>query len=426
MSGNMQHPSVDGAAGSGKNALHSMQIAPISPFTASLIRRGGDLVYEDLHWAVFLDGAPVRPGHLVVVPKREFSSYFEIRPDEWSALNDVLRKVPGLVDGAGLAARYRDMLSNLSPGVSEQHIRAALESPHLSKPRTDFTIAIDEGERAGQRIPHLQIHFVPRFSGDVADPGHGFKAMFPGYAPHTATSLGALTHALAFYGNENLALQYFRQIREARGVMPFLSEFLEGVEPGPENRIGELGFGPGVELEEMLRRGHHIDGVDISVPMHVQLQRILDKKAGAVPRSDPFAWRDYVRLFPYALQEFPIQKDHYARVWSSATFLHLDRHEIAPVLNTVGASLKRPSAGRPEPLVYVNFKLGESNVLELDSQGRPFSYFTEASFREEIMPHVEELRVKKIWVPEGDALGRSTRWLNILLAPRLPGMGKSS
>jgi len=43
-----------------------------------------------------------------------------------------------------------------------------------------FNIGINDGEEAGQTIPHCHIHLIPRRKGDVADPRGGIRNTIPG------------------------------------------------------------------------------------------------------------------------------------------------------------------------------------------------------------------------------------------------------
>ena len=42
-----------------------------------------------------------------------------------------------------------------------------------------FNIGWNDGASAGQTIPHLHIHVIPRYEGDVADPRGGIRLLFP-------------------------------------------------------------------------------------------------------------------------------------------------------------------------------------------------------------------------------------------------------
>ena len=42
-----------------------------------------------------------------------------------------------------------------------------------------FNIGINDGAAAGQTIPHVHIHLIPRYDGDVADPRGGVRWVLP-------------------------------------------------------------------------------------------------------------------------------------------------------------------------------------------------------------------------------------------------------
>jgi diadenosine tetraphosphate (Ap4A) HIT family hydrolase len=98
------------------------------------------------------DGFPVSRGHSLVITRRHFGSFFEATSDERSALMALLE-----------AARA-----------------AAIEE---FKP-AGFNIGINDGAAAGQTVPHLHIHLIPRYSGDVADPRGGIRWVLPQHADY--------------------------------------------------------------------------------------------------------------------------------------------------------------------------------------------------------------------------------------------------
>jgi diadenosine tetraphosphate (Ap4A) HIT family hydrolase len=94
-----------------------------------------------------LDKYPVNAGHLLVVPRRHFASWFDATPAERDALL--------LLVDAG---------------------RAWLDQHH----RPDgYNIGINIGEASGQTIPHLHVHLIPRYRGDCANPRGGVRGVIP-------------------------------------------------------------------------------------------------------------------------------------------------------------------------------------------------------------------------------------------------------
>jgi len=97
---------------------------------------------NELAFAVY-DNYPVNMGHVLVMPKRHYASYFDSTPDEIQALNELINKMKELLD------------SELKPD--------------------GYNIGINVGEAAGQTIFHLHIHVIPRYYGDVENPRGGIR-----------------------------------------------------------------------------------------------------------------------------------------------------------------------------------------------------------------------------------------------------------
>ena len=96
---------------------------------------------------VIRDGFPISPGHTLIIPKRHVGSFFEISQEERDALL-------GLLDQA-----KKVIAKELSPD--------------------SFNIGINDGPAAGQTVPHLHIHLIPRFKGDQEDPRGGVRWIIP-------------------------------------------------------------------------------------------------------------------------------------------------------------------------------------------------------------------------------------------------------
>ena len=88
------------------------------------------VVYEDEHTLAFLDIAPVADGHVLLIPKHH-EQFVERLPEEvYSALFDSLKKL-------------------IKP------VQAAFDT-------SASNIGINNGPNAGQIIPHVHIHIIPR------------------------------------------------------------------------------------------------------------------------------------------------------------------------------------------------------------------------------------------------------------------------
>lgn len=101
---------------------------------------------------VIRDGYPVSPGHTLVIPKRHIGSWFEITQAEQQAILDLLTKA-----------------------------KAILETEFKSD---GYNIGINDGPTAGQTVPHLHMHLIPRYKGDQEDPRGGVRWIIPGKAKY--------------------------------------------------------------------------------------------------------------------------------------------------------------------------------------------------------------------------------------------------
>lgn len=95
------------------------------------------------------DKYPVTPGHMLIVPKRHVTEYFELWQPEINAVHFLL---------AQLVQRVRD------------------DDPLVQ----GFNIGINCGEAAGQTVSHCHVHLIPRRVGDVAKPAGGVRHLVPG------------------------------------------------------------------------------------------------------------------------------------------------------------------------------------------------------------------------------------------------------
>lgn len=97
-------------------------------------------VHETEDALAVLDANPLAEGHTLVVPK-----------DHHQRLMDV---------PAETATGFYETLHEVVPAVE-----AAVDAPAT-------TVAINNGTEAGQEVPHVHAHVVPRFDGDSGGPIH--------------------------------------------------------------------------------------------------------------------------------------------------------------------------------------------------------------------------------------------------------------
>jgi len=110
------------------------------------------VIEENATAMVIRDGYPVSPGHTLLIPKRHTGSFFDLSEQERS-----------------------DLLSLLDYAK-----RALDEELHPQ----GYNIGINDGAAAGQTVPHVHLHLIPRFEGDLPDPRGGVRWVIPDKAKY--------------------------------------------------------------------------------------------------------------------------------------------------------------------------------------------------------------------------------------------------
>lgn len=98
----------------------------------------GEFVFRDALWAAFLDIRPTAFGHTLLVPRAE-APLLELLPaDTLAALG-------------GYSARLT------------RAVKRATGAPAVN-------LVVNDGPEAGQLVPHVHLHVIPRTSGDAGRP----------------------------------------------------------------------------------------------------------------------------------------------------------------------------------------------------------------------------------------------------------------
>jgi diadenosine tetraphosphate (Ap4A) HIT family hydrolase len=104
------------------------------------------VVGNDLAYALY-DSSPVSPGHCLIVPYRHVAEYFDVTDDERAAIWAVADEMKVLID------------EEFNPD--------------------GYNMGVNVGESAGQSVPHVHIHMIPRFKGDMDNPRGGVRGVIP-------------------------------------------------------------------------------------------------------------------------------------------------------------------------------------------------------------------------------------------------------
>ena len=95
------------------------------------------------------DGFPVSSGHSLVIPHRHVGSFFE--------------------------------LTDIERGDVLEQAKCDLETTHQPD---GYNIRINDGAAARQTVPHMHIHLIPHYRGDMPDPRSGVRWVIPDKAAY--------------------------------------------------------------------------------------------------------------------------------------------------------------------------------------------------------------------------------------------------
>jgi diadenosine tetraphosphate (Ap4A) HIT family hydrolase len=105
------------------------------------------ILRENVDGMVIDDGFPISPGHTLIIPRRHMGSFFDLSETERNSLLSLLEDAKRRLD-----KEFRP---------------------------DGYNIGINDGSVAGQTVPHLHIHLIPRFHGDREDPRGGVRWIIP-------------------------------------------------------------------------------------------------------------------------------------------------------------------------------------------------------------------------------------------------------
>jgi diadenosine tetraphosphate (Ap4A) HIT family hydrolase len=94
------------------------------------------------------DGNPVTPLHTLIIPKRHVESFFDLHSAERNAILTLLDEMRSEIQ------RKDDTVAG-------------------------FNIGVNDGEAAGQSVPHVHVHLIPRRRGDVENSRGGVRGVIP-------------------------------------------------------------------------------------------------------------------------------------------------------------------------------------------------------------------------------------------------------
>lgn len=111
------------------------------------------LAHNALAFAI-RDSFPVSNGHTLIITRRQVSTWWEATAEEQRAVLELVELVKQQLD--------------------------------LTHQPDGYNVGFNAGEAAGQTVPHLHVHVIPRYTGDVMDPSGGIRHVIPGKGNYLA------------------------------------------------------------------------------------------------------------------------------------------------------------------------------------------------------------------------------------------------
>jgi diadenosine tetraphosphate (Ap4A) HIT family hydrolase len=104
-----------------------------------------DVLIETSLAYVRRDNDSLSRGHILVIPKRHVANFFDMTPEEQSAVLQLLNDAQRLIRDKYVPDGYN--------------------------------IGVNIGKAGGQSRMHVHVHLIPRYAGDVPDPRGGIRCV---------------------------------------------------------------------------------------------------------------------------------------------------------------------------------------------------------------------------------------------------------
>ena len=105
------------------------------------------IIENELAFAHYDNSYPVNPGHCLIVLHRHVAEYFQATDEEKAAIWELVDEMKMIID--------RDYNPD------------------------GYNVGVNIGKSAGQSVPHVHIHMIPRYKGDMEDPRGGVRGVIP-------------------------------------------------------------------------------------------------------------------------------------------------------------------------------------------------------------------------------------------------------
>jgi bis(5'-adenosyl)-triphosphatase len=110
------------------------------------------IFYRSKYATAFVNLRPIVPGHVLVMSNRCVPRLGELNDEEFTDVWTTVRRVQEI----------------LQLQMQQQRDVAGVEPNQPQESMISFNVAIQDGVAAGQSVPHVHVHILPRIAGDYA------------------------------------------------------------------------------------------------------------------------------------------------------------------------------------------------------------------------------------------------------------------
>jgi bis(5'-adenosyl)-triphosphatase len=139
------------------------------------------IFFRSKYATAFVNLRPIVPGHVLVMSNRCVPRLGELNDEEYVDVWTTVRRVQEILQ-LQMQQQQRDIDARIDPNQPQESL-------------ISFNVAIQDGVAAGQSVPHVHVHILPRVAGDYArnddiyqDLEHWAPRLVPESQSHTANN----------------------------------------------------------------------------------------------------------------------------------------------------------------------------------------------------------------------------------------------
>ncbi len=125
------------------------------------------------------DYFPIAPGHSEIIPIRHIPDLASLNDCERKVLVSSIETAIEMIESVDFRKLYQECVDDPYDERTKKACEQMFSHMAIDKKPDSYNMGINQGLEAGQTIPHLHIHIIPRYKGDVENPRGGVRNIIP-------------------------------------------------------------------------------------------------------------------------------------------------------------------------------------------------------------------------------------------------------